>query len=194
MTEKIKKSGLKERHLWILIIFILVAAIVFLSLTIISISKKYSNEGNIESALQAENQKQKAQLTESAQLYKTQTETLSNQIEDLKKQLEEQKNFADMLVAGNYVSLQEFDISDLQKKGLSSPEEDIIADLSAHTELIPFKAVLGGKMFFSAVQILSDKWVAATFEDGHIVGFMILKYKVSDSGKISWSVIDAYLK
>lgn len=84
----------------------------------------------------------------------------------------------------------------LTRKGLKDPATEIVADLREHPELIPYKGVLGGTMGFyyeSEIHILSSKWVLASFDDGHIAGIMLLKYEVSDDGKISWKVIDSYL-
>jgi hypothetical protein len=60
--------------------------------------------------------------------------------------------------------------------------------------MIPFKGVLGGKMAFlkEKIFIISDRWVLAYFEDGHINGNMLLSYSVKN-GNISWKVIDSYL-
>lgn len=84
----------------------------------------------------------------------------------------------------------------LTRKGLKDPATEIVADLRKHPELIPYKGVLGGTMGFyyeGEIHILSSKWVLASFDDGHIAGIMLLKYEVSDDGKISWEVIDSYL-
>lgn len=84
----------------------------------------------------------------------------------------------------------------LTRRGLKDPAAEIVADLRKHPELIPYKGVLGGTMGFyyeGEIHILSSKWVLASFDDGHIAGIMLLKYEVSDDGKISWKVIDSYL-
>jgi hypothetical protein len=79
----------------------------------------------------------------------------------------------------------------MKKKGLSDPIQDIISDLMKHNELIPYKGVLGGTMRFyeKEIRILTNKWVLAYFEDGHIGGYLLLEYKISDSGKIDWKRI-----
>ena len=86
-------------------------------------------------------------------------------------------------------------INDLRKMGLENPVEDIKNDLLRHRELIPCKAVLGGTMSCSndAIYVLNTAWVLADFDDGHIGGSMILRYKISTDGKakISWKVIDS---
>jgi len=74
-------------------------------------------------------------------------------------------------------------------------KQDIINDLISHPELIPYDGVLGGKMGFyypDEIRVLTDRWVLAGFDDGHINGYMLLSYSI-DNGKISWKVIDSYL-
>ena len=84
----------------------------------------------------------------------------------------------------------------LKKLGLYEPEDDLKSDLMLHNELIFYKGVLGGTMGFFGkeyMRILNDK-VFAYFEDGHIGGYMVLKYKVSQGGKISWKVLYSHLE
>lgn len=81
-----------------------------------------------------------------------------------------------------------------ERKGLNGGENQVIDDLLKNNELIPFKGELGGKMSFfkEKIFVISDKWVLAYFEDGHINGNMLLSYSVKN-GNISWNVIDSYL-
>ena len=85
-------------------------------------------------------------------------------------------------------------VVDITTQPLSKKEEMIITDLLKHPELIPYEPVLGGKMAFykEATKLLGDRWVFAYFEDGHILGHMLLRYDLED-GKLSWEVIDSYL-
>jgi hypothetical protein len=88
------------------------------------------------------------------------------------------------------------DIANLQKKGLSDPEKDLVTDLKQHRELIPYEGVMGGTMGFYSqkdIHILSSRWVLAAFEDGHIGGHILLEYRVDPGGEIYWRVIGAYL-
>lgn len=79
-------------------------------------------------------------------------------------------------------------------KPIAMTKDMILTDLLKHPELIPYEPVLGGKMAFykEESQVLSDKWVFAYFEDGHIFGHMLLAYTV-DNGVIKWDVLDAYI-
>ena len=87
--------------------------------------------------------------------------------------------------------LYNWEIEQLKKKGLKEPVKNIIDDLKNHRELIPYK----GMIFYpeSRIHILSPRWVYTSLDDGHICGQMLLKYKVSKKGKISWEVVDSYL-
>lgn len=80
----------------------------------------------------------------------------------------------------------------LQESGITV--EQLKADLLKQQDLIKHKPVLGGTMFFteSGIRILTDKWVIAEFEDGHILGYALIKYKVVN-GKINWSIMDSYI-
>ncbi len=69
-------------------------------------------------------------------------------------------------------------------------------DLMAHPELIPAKGRVGGTMRFhdrEAIRVLSERWVYARFDDGHVQGHMLLEYKVDDAGQVGWSVLESYL-
>jgi hypothetical protein len=83
----------------------------------------------------------------------------------------------------------------LQRRGLESPEQDLLADLANRAELIPQAGVLGGQMRFlpEESQVLNGRWVWAAFEDGHIRGTMLLEFQVSPKGQISWELIRAAL-
>ncbi|MFH2069561.1 MAG: hypothetical protein ABII89_08915 [Candidatus Omnitrophota bacterium] len=88
------------------------------------------------------------------------------------------------------------EIQDLKKKGLKNPVNDIIADLLKHNELIPYQGVLGGKMGFHSekdIYVVSTRLVRASFDDGHIGGWMLLEYQVAGRNKISWKVLESYL-
>jgi len=104
-------------------------------------------------------------------------------IDELKKQPEEDQE------------LNKWAIEDFKKSGLKDPVHDIKADLISHPELIPYEGVLGGRMGFHSEKDLKIiyNWVFASFEDGHIGGFMVFEYKVSSVGKISWKVLYSYL-
>lgn len=88
-------------------------------------------------------------------------------------------------------SLSQSDIQRLKRKGLKNPETDLMNDLSRkQSQLIPTEGVLGGTMAIRDTRILNDRYAMAYYEDGHIGGYMLLKYEVNN-GKISWKVVDS---
>lgn len=82
----------------------------------------------------------------------------------------------------------------LQRLGLNDPRVELVEDLAGQPELIGHGAVLGGRMHFvpEEIHVLSDRWVMATFEDGHIRGRMLLEYEVA-FGTIDWRVLASAL-
>ena len=84
--------------------------------------------------------------------------------------------------------LEDGDAQALRDLGLADPVHDLLADLEKHAELIPYKGVLGGTMFFVASQsaVLSPEWVLGYFEDGQIGGRCLLEYRVQPGGHIFW--------
>ena len=92
--------------------------------------------------------------------------------------------------------LNNWDIAQLERQGISNPEEALATDLMQHRELIPYKGVMGGTMGFYSkkdIHVLNARWVLASFEDGHIGGKMLLEYRVDPGGNIHWRVLSAYL-
>ena len=88
-------------------------------------------------------------------------------------------------------SLSESDIQKLRKKGLRNPEVDLMNDLSRkQRQLIPTEGVVGGTMTIRDSRILNDRYAMAYYEDGHIGGYIILKYEVNN-GNITWRVVDS---
>ena len=83
-------------------------------------------------------------------------------------------------------------IDRLRERGLQKPVEDLIADLGRHPEVIPYPGISGGRMRFTdldRVRVLSDSWVYAPFDDGHVDGEAIFGYRVAPDGKISWRIV-----
>jgi hypothetical protein len=88
-------------------------------------------------------------------------------------------------------SLSESDILKLRKKGLRNPEVDLMNDLSRkQRQLLPREGVVGGTMAIRDSRILNDRYAMAYYEDGHIGGYMILRYEVNN-GTITWRVVDS---
>ena len=123
--------------------------------------------------------------------YKRQLGRLDRNNAKLVEQIEEAHR-----VPAAAIELFGWDIQAMKKKGLNDPVNQIIADLKQHRELIPYKGILGGTMNFyddSRIWVLTKKWVLAYFEDGHIAGYLLLEYEVSQGGGITWKTIASYL-
>jgi len=87
-------------------------------------------------------------------------------------------------------------IDRLRHRGLQDPVATLIANLQSHPEIIPYPGLEGSKMGFydtDRTRVLSDRWVYAPFEDGHIGGEAILEYSVAAGGAISWKLVKARL-
>jgi hypothetical protein len=60
-------------------------------------------------------------------------------------------------------------------------------------DLIPFDAPVGGVFYFleDSVEVLSDRYVYAACEDGHVMCHVLLSYE-RDGDDVSFEVIDGY--
>ena len=92
------------------------------------------------------------------------------------------------------ISIDEETIKALKNQGLKDPVHDLPKDLFKNSKLIPYAGVLGGVMdYASEFKVLQKRYVWVDFEDGHIGGFMLLKFDIKN-GKIKWKVLDSYLE
>ncbi len=108
-------------------------------------------------------------------------EVLENKVMQLENELHLKSNSTSNII--NEVSKEDFKILGINDYNI------IIKDLHTHPELIHFEGVLGGKMQFTHVYILNDKWVYAKFSDGHIQGYGLYEFSIDDKLNISWKVI-----
>lgn len=115
---------------------------------------------------------------------------------DLREQLDV-ANLAPLLSIQREIQprLSEFELRRLQRKGLSNPVYDLVQDLADRSDLIPAEAFFGGSMHIitGETYVLTDKWVLAGFEDGHVRGNLWLEYDVDQTGRISWRVLGWYM-
>lgn len=88
--------------------------------------------------------------------------------------------------------LPDYQIKRLKQLGLEDPINDLVKDVYGKPEIIDKNGVLGGNMVISEVDILNGKWAYAKYEDGHIMGSMLLEYTVKN-GKIVWTIIKSEL-
>lgn len=115
---------------------------------------------------------------------------------DLREQLDV-ANMAPLLSSQREIQpqLSEFELRQLQRKGLANPVFDLVQDLASRSDLVPAEAFFGGSMHIISAEtyVLTDRWVLAGFEDGHIRGNLWLEYEVDQGGRISWRVLGWYM-
>ncbi|HWL23705.1 MAG TPA: hypothetical protein VNR38_08140 [Ureibacillus sp.] len=86
-------------------------------------------------------------------------------------------------------------VNELEKKNFLGSPKDIIAELVKHPELIPYEGVLGGDVLIreEGTKVLSHEWIFAPFDDGHILGYLLIHYSIVDGKPGNWKVIDSYM-
>ncbi|MFO7719903.1 MAG: hypothetical protein R6W85_05610 [Gillisia sp.] len=72
---------------------------------------------------------------------------------------------------------------------IAEPEKFILDRLQEHPELIPKEAVLGGTMRFTAVYFINDELIVAEYEDGHVMGKSVFRYKTDRKGSLKFEMI-----
>lgn len=72
---------------------------------------------------------------------------------------------------------------------IPNPEEYISESLKSQSEKISMEAVLGGTMEFRQVQVLTEDWVLAVYDDGHVQGTSIFEYELQPTGDIQFSEV-----
>ncbi len=92
-----------------------------------------------------------------------------------------------------WMLLHESEIRELQAKGLADPVNDLRNDLKSHPEIIPIAPSPTLRWGIGPVALLSTKWAFAHYEDGHMLGNMLLEYDVQPGGKIHWKLLGASL-
>lgn len=88
-----------------------------------------------------------------------------------------------------FLDLTDMAINQMREKGLSDPVEDLISDLKAHTDLIPFQPIAGGRTQI-APWLITSHWVVAIADDGHRAIKAFLSYDIRD-GEITWTLTGA---
>jgi len=121
-----------------------------------------------------------------------QTENLLAKVDSLKiKNDSLTKRLTEKKPEANYWFDAEYDGERLIESGINNPTEFIEKSLREKTELIPLKAVLGGTMHFGNIQILSKEWLIADFDDGHVQGRAIYKYKLNEKGQLEFKLLNS---
>ncbi|MEG9328801.1 hypothetical protein V6B16_12720 [Salinimicrobium catena] len=111
------------------------------------------------------------------------------QLDSLSQELSRYKKTADSLkaliekgdIAANYPIYfgKEFD-------SIEDPKEMIKTALKKHPEIIPLDPVVGGSMQFREVKVLTNDWVLGIYDDGHIQGKSIYRYKLQPNGRLDF--------
>jgi hypothetical protein len=109
---------------------------------------------------------------------------LQNKADSLTKLLNEKETKT------NYWFDSEFDGQKFTQLGIDDPTEYIEKSLREKPELIPLDAVLGGTMNFGKIQLLGNKWLITEFDDGHIYGTAIYKYKLKNNGELEFELLE----
>lgn len=116
---------------------------------------------------------------DSTSILKTRIDILLFQIDSLKDELD--------------YWFSEQDIAGLKEKKLIDPLKDITDKLRDTPALIPYPGVLGGTMRFDKITLLGNRWVIADFDDGHVMGKMLLRYSVRKDTSLKWTILDKYM-
>ncbi|SCZ10613.1 hypothetical protein [Alkaliphilus peptidifermentans] len=166
------------------ILWIAVVLTLALVLTISFIANLQGKFGEVEAAFKESQQNYEDERAE----WESIKENLTDEINKLNSALEEEQQSI------IYKQHEYTTIHHLKALGFESSPIEIVEDLRSKPELIPFDGVLGGTMFFhEEVLILTHNWVFASFEDGHIGGYMILEYSFDEEKDIQWRIIEAEL-
>lgn len=72
---------------------------------------------------------------------------------------------------------------------IENPGEYIETALKEQPDKIPMKPEVGGKMEFRKVEVISEDWVLATYDDGHVQGRSIYEYTLEPDGSMKFEVV-----
>ncbi|MCE5251525.1 hypothetical protein LLG96_15045 [bacterium] len=123
---------------------------------------------------------------------RTENETLTTDAHALTEKLARSNAIIEDLTK-SFPGLSPETVDEFRRRGLSDPQNDIIADLGSHEELMPFRGIFGARpSFYPDVRmyVLNSRWAYASFNDGSRLGQTLLEYTVSERGVITWRVID----
>lgn len=125
---------------------------------------------------------QQAQSASEVARLRSENHRLQSELSSLQNELEKAQ-------ARPIVILPDVYISDMQARGLKAPVSDLLSNLEQRTDLIPFPGIAGGRLRFYP-WLINRHWVVAGLGDGHVGGWAILKYEVTN-GQIKWTMLDA---
>jgi cell division protein FtsB len=91
-------------------------------------------------------------------------------------------------------TLPDYVLEGLVNRGFKTPLA-LLEELATHDELLPVEGVLGGSMKWwpEYSVVLNEKYVFGYFEDGHILGYALMKYSFDKDDNLKWQLIDTYM-
>ncbi|MDA3847009.1 MAG: hypothetical protein PF505_10795 [Vallitaleaceae bacterium] len=199
------------KRIWVFIGFILIVGVGILTFLVVDKSRVISELEQENKQNQEETQVQIQALTDEISALNTTISTKESELISLTKNYDDslilldEKDISiadlteqvDTLLAEAEVTEDEMLMdyaSMMQLESLGIKDIDMIVDdLRARTELIGFEGVVGGTMRFGSIFVINDQWVYARFDDGHIMGYGLYKYKVEANMDLTWEVIDSRL-
>ncbi|WP_424494064.1 hypothetical protein [Salinimicrobium sp. GXAS 041] len=75
---------------------------------------------------------------------------------------------------------------------IENPEEFIVSELRNRPEVIPLDPVLGGTMKFRRVMLLSNEWIYAEYDDGHVQGMALYSYSLNQEGDLDFELVTSH--
>jgi len=119
-------------------------------------------------------------------------EKLLSKNDDLKQQIDSLNTaLKELRSTENYWFANEHEGTAFVEKGINDPKTSIEKALREKPELIPLEAVLGGTMRFGNIEILSDKWVIADYDDDHVTGKSIYRYQLTQNKTFAFELVDS---
>ncbi|QED37609.1 hypothetical protein FK178_07665 [Antarcticibacterium arcticum] len=113
--------------------------------------------------------------------------SLSQEVDSLKTEItalhRANDTLSDHLLKRSYVTLNYPAFFD----SIAEPEEYILQELQQRPGLISKKAVLGGTMRFTRVTFINEDLLVAEFEDGHIMGKTVFRYRLTRNGELGFT-------
>lgn len=119
-----------------------------------------------------------------------QLEKIISEKEDLVKRNDSLRKVINVLEDNDWFD-NDFEGKNFIDKGIENPEVEIENEFIKRVDLIPLEAVLGGTMSFDKIQILSNKWIIASYSDGHVFGNSIYQYKLNNKNEFEFKRIDS---
>lgn len=72
---------------------------------------------------------------------------------------------------------------------IPDPEAFILEKLQNSPDLIPKEGVLGGTMHFTDVNFINEDLLLAEYEDGHVMGKGIFRYRLNKRGELDFELL-----